>query len=284
MSHSRSIAFPITIAVILLIPLIATLYFPELNRESFLFINQWGSAFPDFVWSNITLLGDGLWALGFMSIGVFIAHSKNPLGSRSLAVAAVFGGIVLGVVVQVLKRSFGVERPARVFADTDIHIIGEALSFNSFPSGHSATIFYMAAILLAYFGIKSIPLRGTLLSAVAIVALSRITTGVHFPADVLAGSLLGWIFGWATIKILHQKTQARGISFILAFGAMAIIFLAAILLLFHDSKLPHVELLTLVSGVTFIIFAAINLWRLYKNHYKYNKRNSGKLEQAHRTP
>lgn len=278
MPHSRSTAFPITIAVILLIPLIATLYFPELNRESFLFINQWGSSFPNFVWSNITLLGDGLWALGLMSIGVFIAHSKNPLGSRSLAAAAVVGGVVLGVVVQVLKRSFDIERPARVFTNTDIHIIGEALSFNSFPSGHSATIFYMAAILLAYFGIRSISLMVTLLSVAAIVALSRITTGVHFPADILSGSLLGWIFGWVTMKILHQKMQATGISFILAFGAMAIIFLAAILLLFHDSKLPNVELLTLVSGVTFIIFAAINLWCLYKHYYKYSKRNSGKLE------
>lgn len=278
MPHSRSTAFPITIAVILLIPLIATLYFPELNRESFLFINQWGSSFPNFVWSNITLLGDGLWALGLMSIGVFIAHSKNPLGSRSLAAAAVVGGVVLGVVVQVLKRSFDIERPARIFTNTDIHIIGEALSFNSFPSGHSATIFYMAAILLAYFGIRSISLMVTLLSVAAIVALSRITTGVHFPADILSGSLLGWIFGWVTMKILHQKMQATGISFILAFGAMAIIFLAAILLLFHDSKLPNVELLTLVSGVTFIIFAAINLWCLYKHYYKYSKRNSGKLE------
>ena len=278
MPHSRSTAFPITIAVILLIPLIATLYFPELNRESFLFINQWGSSFPNFVWSNITLLGDGLWALGLMSIGVFIAHSKNPLGSRSLAAAAVVGGVVLGVVVQVLKRSFDIERPARVFTNTDIHIIGEALSFNSFPSGHSATIFYMAAILLAYFGIRSISLMVTLLFVAAIVALSRITTGVHFPADILSGSLLGWIFGWVTMKILHQKMQATGLSFILAFGAMAIIFLAAILLLFHDSKLPNVELLTLVSGVTFIIFAAINLWCLYKHYYKYSKRNSGKLE------
>ncbi len=278
MPHSRSTAFPITIAVILLIPLIATLYFPELNRESFLFINQWGSSFPNFVWSNITLLGDGLWALGLMSIGVFIAHSKNPLGSRSLAAAAVVGGVVLGVVVQVLKRSFDIERPARVFTNTDIHIIGEALSFNSFPSGHSATIFYMAAILLAYFGIRSISLMVTLLSVAAIVALSRITTGVHFPADILSGSLLGWIFGWVTMRILHQKMQATGISFMLAFGAMAIIFLAAILLLFHDSKLPNVELLTLVSGVTFIIFAAINLWCLYKHYYKYSKRNSGKLE------
>lgn len=274
-SRNSVLVLIFAVACVLLIPLALMLLVPATNHQLFLYINHQGAILPDAVWANITLLGDGLWAMGFMSIIIFIANSKEPantppLWARTLACATVYGGICLGIVVQLLKQSLDVYRPSKVFSATDINIIGEPLSFHSFPSGHSATIFYMLAITLAYlvhhFSIKSLMLNlrqiilvNLLIFAAAIIAISRITTGVHFPADILAGSLLGWLFGWASVTLLYNKLRFGSI---VTAVALALIGLASILLFFHDSQLPQVELLTLGSGIIFTLFSAINLYNL----------------------
>ncbi|HAM34403.1 MAG TPA: hypothetical protein DEB40_08835 [Elusimicrobia bacterium] len=64
----------------------------------------------------------------------------------------------------------------------------------SFPSNHAANSFSAAAVLgLAYPG-----LRWAALLMAALVAYSRVYVGVHFPADVLAGAILGLGLGIMT--------------------------------------------------------------------------------------
>jgi undecaprenyl-diphosphatase len=38
----------------------------------------------------------------------------------------------------------------------------------------------------------------------AIVAFSRIMVGVHYPGDIVVGSLVGLFFGWLIFKLLEQ--------------------------------------------------------------------------------
>lgn len=62
----------------------------------------------------------------------------------------------------------------------------------SFPSNHSVNSFAFAAFVTAFLAGS-----GPWLYVIAgLVAYSRIYNGVHFPLDVLAGSLLGLTFGW----------------------------------------------------------------------------------------
>jgi undecaprenyl-diphosphatase len=58
---------------------------------------------------------------------------------------------------------------------------------SSFPSGHSASAFAFATGASA----EALVLAPPLLTLAALVSYSRVHTGVHYPADVIAGALIG---------------------------------------------------------------------------------------------
>jgi membrane-associated phospholipid phosphatase len=58
---------------------------------------------------------------------------------------------------------------------------------SSFPSGHSASAFAFATGVASLLPCEAVPLRGL----AALVAYSRVHTGVHYPGDVIAGAFLG---------------------------------------------------------------------------------------------
>jgi undecaprenyl-diphosphatase len=65
----------------------------------------------------------------------------------------------------------------------------------SFPSGHTAAAFAFAGLITAVFP----PLALPVFLWAGLVAVSRVYLGVHFPADTLAGAVLGMacaMIGW----------------------------------------------------------------------------------------
>ena len=79
----------------------------------------------------------------------------------------------------------------------------------SFPSGHSASGFAFASAVAATMPVAGVPIRA-LASA---VAYSRVHTGVHYPGDVVVGSLIGVTIGEATAigaRGLARRRRQRG--------------------------------------------------------------------------
>lgn len=74
----------------------------------------------------------------------------------------------------------------------------------SFVSAHAANSFGMAVFISAAFNWKK-PHSFFLLSWAALVSFSQVYVGVHFPADVLAGAVLGAMLGIITGTILKTK-------------------------------------------------------------------------------
>jgi undecaprenyl-diphosphatase len=62
-----------------------------------------------------------------------------------------------------------------------------------FPSNHAANTFAGATVL----GLAEPPMLWPAMIVAALVAYSRVYVGVHFPADVAAGALLGLLIGGA---------------------------------------------------------------------------------------
>ena len=76
----------------------------------------------------------------------------------------------------------------------------------SFPSGHSGASFAAATAIFPW-----VPRRYgvPLLILAALIALSRLYVGVHFPTDVLAGTVIGILLGLAATGIFRYWENKR---------------------------------------------------------------------------
>jgi membrane-associated phospholipid phosphatase len=162
------------------------------NRALFLWLNHGGLAIGDAVWFHLTMLGDGAVALALM----LPAIRRAP----RLFWAALLAAVVAGLWTQVTKVFVDVPRPLSVFAGEAFHQAGPAYRRVSFPSGHAAAAFALAGIWI--MGVAGRRLwRGGLLALAALVGLSRIMVGVHWPLDVLWGMLGGWLGAWIGLAL-----------------------------------------------------------------------------------
>jgi undecaprenyl-diphosphatase len=75
----------------------------------------------------------------------------------------------------------------------------------SFPSGHSASGFAFASAVAATMPVAAVPIRGLATA----VAYSRVHTGVHYPGDVVVGSLIGVTIGEATAVVARGLARRR---------------------------------------------------------------------------
>jgi membrane-associated phospholipid phosphatase len=73
-------------------------------------------------------------------------------------------------------------------------------SSTSFPSGHSASGAAFAVAVGDALPALRLPLR----AAAAVVAFSRVYTGVHYPGDVLVGAAVGTLVGWLTSQVARH--------------------------------------------------------------------------------
>jgi undecaprenyl-diphosphatase len=132
-----------------------------------------------------------------LGLGCDVWRRRAPLAFLSAAAAAITASLVVGP----LKGFFERARPPE--AEPRVDSLVELPASASFPSGHAATAFAAATAI----AILSPRMRPYALGLAAAVALSRVYLRVHFPLDVVAGSLLGAALGalaaWAALRIVR---------------------------------------------------------------------------------
>ena len=118
-------------------------------------------------------------------------------GNARLRWLVLFSALALLVTDQLsagfLKPLIGRLRPCHVLEN--INLLVGCGGGKSMPSSHAANAFGQAVL----FGVLYRRVRYGLLAFAAIVALSRVFVGVHYPGDILAGALVGTAAGLAMI-------------------------------------------------------------------------------------
>ncbi|OGD36017.1 hypothetical protein A2W39_03010 [Candidatus Azambacteria bacterium RIFCSPHIGHO2_01_46_10] len=137
----------------------------------------------------------------------FWIYGKNePRLKNRIAVIAGFASAILSRIVFVGLFRIFYFRP-RPFFTLDFQPLFNHANESSFPSGHAATFFALAAGV--YFYDKKL---GALFFAGAVlISGARILGGVHWPSDILAGAILG-IFSAYLIKRFAGSAIRRLVS------------------------------------------------------------------------
>ena len=154
----------------------------------------------DGFWKAITHLGDGGFFWIAAAAALLLWKSTRKAGI-SASLALVIGALITNVA---LKNIVARIRPYEVVEGL-MRIIERQHDF-SFPSGHTCASF--AAAFALY---KTLPRRWGIACLVlaALISLSRLYVGVHYPSDVLGGAAVGIFAGWAGAALAEYISEKR---------------------------------------------------------------------------
>ena len=152
-------------------------------------------------------LSDHAW-IGWHKLASFLAHTGDSwyilpvLGLvwlfagcewHNRATLMGIGIVFLATIVLAMKFTFRRSRPpgdwGDVYRSTDPH---------SFPSGHAARVSYLAVMAIGLG-----PLWFAIITVIwaPLVGLARISKGVHYLSDIVAGMVIGILWGVVTLAL-----------------------------------------------------------------------------------
>jgi membrane-associated phospholipid phosphatase len=142
--------------------------------------------------------------LWFASAAV-VAASGRSRGRQAAAMGLASVAAASSVVNLGMKPLGRRRRPDRAARQVPVARHVRMPSSTSFPSGHSAVAFAFATGVGRELPAAAIPLRGL----AALVAYSRVHTGVHYPGDVVAGALVGTGLAQLTTHALDRVMRRQ---------------------------------------------------------------------------
>ena len=142
--------------------------------------------------ATITIWSSRVFAVIYLMAVVLMLQKKNKIVVPVIAAPA-----LTVIAVQIIRFFYLRPRP---FVVLEVDNLIYHTASGSLPSMHAASAFVIAAIIWCVH--KKI--GNILLFFAFVTGISRVMVGVHFPADVLLGSILGLSFGFVTFKIINK--------------------------------------------------------------------------------
>jgi undecaprenyl-diphosphatase len=122
--------------------------------------------------------------VGLLAVLWFRRRGEASLPDREASVHAGFAVVLALLVNFAIAAVWSRDRP---FVDHPAHLLVARTTDPSFPSDHASAAFAIAVAVFLYdrrFGT-------VLLGIASLMAVDRVFIGLHFPGDVLAGTLVG---------------------------------------------------------------------------------------------
>lgn len=178
----------------------------HLDQQLLLFLNSLNTPFLDQVMHAIS--GKLIWAPLYLAVLIYLGFKYK----RKFLIIILF--IILAVTladqvsVQVFKNIVLRLRPCHEPSlQGMIHLFnGECGGKYGFVSSHAANSFNIALLTLLF--IKKRWYTISIIMWASIIGYSRIYLGVHYPGDVICGSLVGALVGWGVYK-LYEVTDNK---------------------------------------------------------------------------
>jgi membrane-associated phospholipid phosphatase len=201
-------ADPVFWILLLILLFVSSVCLAAYSCKAFFFrLNTFHTLYLDIFFQNYTLLGDGVF-----SIAIFLILLLTD--KITLAMQVISGYLFSGIISQIIKHLVHAPRPHAIISNAEYpyFIEGVTLSgMNSFPSGHTTSVFALAVLLALNTRDKRISLI-YLITAI-ITGYSRIYLGQHFLADVTTGALIGTLSALAVYWYLRQvKIEFTSVS------------------------------------------------------------------------
>jgi undecaprenyl-diphosphatase len=153
-----------------------------------------GVATREWLEDPVTVLADlavPLYALATVGLWLLARPYGNPRWKLASASALIAAAVALAV-NQVIAHLWDRPRPFTEHPGLT-HVLAARTTDPSFPSDHAAAAFAIAFAVLVFSRRAGI----AFLVGAALIGISRIALGMHYPSDVLAGALVG--FGAAAL-------------------------------------------------------------------------------------
>lgn len=181
-------------------PAVTDYRFP-LDEPVLLAINglQWD--WLDAIWVALSDKWFGIGAVAVISVWLIWAHARTKFwlavravlqSVAALMVADTFGHQIVKPLAHRMRPCFALPNEVRMLWDA-------SPTSMSMPSLHAATGFAFATAM----GLAAPVTRRVTFPIAALIALSRLGCGVHWPSDALAGAAYGAAVGW----LCHQLIQ-----------------------------------------------------------------------------
>ncbi len=153
----------------------------------------------DYLMLGLTQLGNGAAAL-IMGISAYLSDS------RRLAYELILGTLSLWWLVELMKAIIRRSRPFVLLSE--VRIVGWRERGRSFPSGHTSQVFFLVTLTVQHFKLAP-EIAFALYGIAGLVAVTRMYVGAHYPRDVLAGAILGAVWGLLGILVDQNFFLAR---------------------------------------------------------------------------